>query len=301
MWALNPAQTRRLFVSGSRHQPTRISYDFMVCCKIWVFLFHCSRDVPSPGWQPLQPDRLYPFSPKENRRPRLDWKRGLWAVESREFGRGTGCSCTACFCERPVALLNALTNAASRGVTSSNLQVYQSTVIPASQPIIVFRHSGLVVSRCNSKGAHATVTCYHALKGGVAQDGSFALPELQAGESFMVMIGKTCHTAQVARVPHFFQINNQVENKSLPSLWFWIRGQKVISKIIDSLSPPVELMIRIFQKPFIYQDYPPVNQHGWLENHHFFGEIHLHSWWLMWPFTQKMRESLWLDFWWAFS
>ena len=87
------------------------------------------------------------------------------------------------FASNPMPLLNALTNAASRGVTPSNLQIYQSTVVPASQPVIVFRHSGLAVSRCNSKGAQSTITCYHALRG-VAHDGSFVLPELQVGESF---------------------------------------------------------------------------------------------------------------------
>lgn len=87
------------------------------------------------------------------------------------------------FASDPMPLLNALTNAASRGVTPSNLQIYQSTVVPASQPVIVFCHSGLAVSRCNSKGAQSTITCYHALRG-VAHDGSFVLPELQVGESF---------------------------------------------------------------------------------------------------------------------
>ena len=83
----------------------------------------------------------------------------LW-VETVSYGLSKAANAVAehaisvqhAFASDPTPLLNALTNAASPGVTPSNLQVYQSTVVPASQPIIVFRHSGLVVSRCNSKG-----------------------------------------------------------------------------------------------------------------------------------------------------
>ena len=128
----------------------------------------------------------------------LGRERGIWTIQVYQFRRRASCGPATCVRQRPYAHAQCRPYS---GCVAWNFS-FKPGGLPIKRDSCVATHhcvQALGIGRVSlprQEHSQAAVTCYHALRG-VAQDGGFVLPELQVGEWFMLMIGKTCHPPRV--------------------------------------------------------------------------------------------------------